>query len=618
MYHIFNSLDSNYKKPIGAISENTSVHFKIFLKKTLKCNEATLILKDDNTGENLKYSMFWCGDLEDNYELWECDFVPSHIGLFWYYFEINTDSGPKNIVKTELGLGKLTPPSKTPTTWQITIYSKDFKTPDWLSGGIMYQIFPDRFFNSGKIKENVPNDRTIRTDWYGEPLYQPDKYGKITNSDYFGGDLAGIVEKLPYLKTLGVSCIYLNPIFLAHSNHRYNTADYAQIDPLLGTEQDLKTLCASAKKLGISIILDGVFSHTGSDSIYFNRENRYNSIGAYNDKNSPYFSWYQFSNWPKEYKSWWGITTLPEVDETDPDYCEFITGNEGILKKWLKTGIRGWRLDVADELPDSFIKKIRMSIKEEDHDAILLGEVWEDASNKESYHIRRQYLLGNELDSVMNYPFRDSIINFITTGNARSFLNIVGSVLENYPSCVIRNLMNMLGTHDTDRIFTIISNGCDKININSEKHYQNLLRVAIAIQYTLPGVPCIYYGDEAGLEGGRDPFCRRCYPWGHENTELIEFYRQIGNIRLSSPSLKSGDFTPILENLGTLAYIRKSKNDALICIFNLNQKSLEVPLQSGFTNFKWLLGNGYLDSNKAIIFSESFSLIRCENLSALK
>lgn len=614
MYHIYNSLDSNYKKPVGAVSESTSIHFKIFLKKDLKCSGATLILKDETTNENLKYSMFWCGDLGRGFESWECDFIPSHIGLFWYYFEIKTNEGFKNIVKTELEHGELALSCESPPSWQITVYSKDFKTPDWLSGGIMYQIFPDRFFNSGKLKENVPVGRTLRDDWYGEPLSKPNKYGEIANSDYFGGDLAGIAQKLPYLKTLGVNCIYLNPIFLAHSNHRYNTADYTQIDPLLGTEEDLKILCASAKEFGISIILDGVFSHTGSDSIYFNRENRYDSSGAYNSQNSPYFSWYQFSNWPTEYKSWWGITTLPEVDETNPDYCEFITGDDGILKRWLKAGILGWRLDVADELPDFFIKKIRKSIKEENPEAIILGEVWEDASNKESYNIRRQYLLGNELDSVMNYPFRNAIIEFITTGDAKNFLNTVSSILENYPSCVIKNLMNMLGTHDTDRIFTTILNGCDKINPYSEKHYQNLLKVAIVIQYTLPGVPCIYYGDEAGLEGGGDPSCRRCYPWGLENTELIEFYRKLGNIRLNSFSLKAGDFIPVLANKGTLAYIRKSTNDALLCIFNLNQEPLEISLPHDFVNFKWLFGNGHLNLDKTIISGENFSLICCEIL----
>ena len=259
-------------------------------------------------------------------------------------------------------------------------------------------------------------DRTIREDWGGQPYWRPNERGEVTNSDYFGGTLRGIEEKLPYLKSLHVTCLYLNPIFEAHSNHRYNTADYTKIDPVLGTEEDFQSLCAAAGRLGIRVMLDGVFSHTGSDSVYFNRQGRYPQPGAYQSQQSPYFSWYHFISWPEKYHSWWGFETLPEVEETDNNYNKYINGRQGVVRKWLKKGASGWRLDVADELPDSFLDQLTEAAKEEKPDAVVLGEVWEDATTKESYGSRRRYLLGRQLDSVMNYPFRNAVFGIFHRG----------------------------------------------------------------------------------------------------------------------------------------------------------------------------------------------------------
>lgn len=603
---IFNPLDLNFKNPAGAIKNHSNVHFKIVIDKSLQCENAKLIISADNGSNFFNLDMFWCGDLENDKEMWECDFNFNEIGLFWYYFKLNTKSGTIILERDKFNFGKI----KTTTNendikkWQQTCYNEDFKTPNWLSGGIMYQIFPDRFYNSQNSKYNVPSDRILRKDWGGEPISPTDNNIGKENNDYFGGDLLGIIEKLPYLKSLGITAIYLNPIFLAHSNHRYNTADYSKIDPLLGTETDFKNLCSFAEKFGIKIILDGVFSHTGSDSVYFNKENRYKTIGAYNSKESKYLNWYKFSNWPDDYKCWWDFKTLPEIDENNEDYCEFITGENGIVAKWINFGAKGWRLDVADELPDEFISKIRAKMKTIDPDSILFGEVWEDASNKESYNQRRRYFLGNELDSVTNYPFRNGIVDFILNKNSNFLYKTVLEVMNNYPKEVIPNLMNILGTHDTERILTVIS---DHYKINAF----DILKLAVAIQFTLPGVPCIFYGNEVGLTGKKDPDCRKCFPWGQENKNILRFYKQLGDFRKNSQSLKNGYFLPLFFGSEVFAFKRENEKESLFCIFNLKNESFKFQLDERFKNLEFFPENIKNTNNEIIIPSRSFALIKC-------
>ena len=617
MNTIFDSRDTFYHSPFGAVCEETTLYFKIVLPRHLQCSAATLkVWADDNTSTDL-LSMFWCGMDDEYHEMWECHYTPCQYGLYWYSFEIDTNEGKKQITKlsdsskAQYGDGQ---------PWQLTVCTKDFQTPGWLSGGIMYQIFPDRFFASSKKKTSVPSDRELRKDWTGQPYFEPNAQGKVTNSDYFGGDLAGIEEKLDYLQSLGVTCIYLNPIFEAHSNHRYNTADYEKVDPLLGTIRDFHRLCAQMKKRGMRLILDGVFSHTGSDSIYFNKENRYNTKGAYQSKESPYYNWYQFSNWPDKYNSWWGFLSLPEINETDPSYNEFINGEEGIARKWLKAGSSGWRLDVADELPDCFMENLRETVKAEKPDALILGEVWEDASNKESYDHRRKFLLGKQLDSVMNYPFRDAVLGFFTGQSGKKKIEQILTILENYPKQVIRVLMNPIGTHDTERAITILSgeplNGrnrnwqsVQKLSDSQRQRGIRLMKAVSAMQYTLPGVPCIYYGDEAGVEGYKDPFNRTCYPWGKENKELVKWYQRLGKIRKNCPALKDGEFFPVLSEDCLIAYIRESSNSALFCAFNSSNKEIRVPIEERFRTGKILL-HSRIDQENLIVPAESAALIQ--------
>ena len=560
---MFNSRSRKYRDPLGAVADGTSIHFRITLPRELGCSAAHLIIQREG-GQIQVLDLFWCGMNGNSQEWWECHFTPGAPGLYFYHFEVRTHRGSQRLSKGFAGDGIFGGNNQ----WQLTVYDKNFKTPDWLEGGVMYQIFPDRFYKSQQPKENIPSGRTFHSDWSQQPVWAPNEQGVITNTDFFGGDLRGIQEKLPYLKELGVTCLYLNPIFESHSNHRYDTADYSKIDPLLGNEEDFRSLCAEAKKRGIRVLVDGVFSHTGSDSVYFNREGRYPTQGAYNSQQSPYYPWYTFRQWPQNYECWWNFETLPNVKETEPSFNEYINGENGIIRKWLRAGASGWRLDVADELPDQFLDNLAAAAKAESPDAVVLGEVWEDASNKTAYGVRRRYLLGGQLDTVMNYPFRDAIFAFLLGGDPRNFAESVESIVENYPPQCLRLLMNHIGTHDTERALTVLGGepagnrgrewqAAQSLTPEQRDTALKRLRLASLIQYLLPGVPCLYYGDEAGMEGYRDPFCRGAYPWGREGKNLLQWYKGLGMLRAQEKAiLGKGSYRTLYADGNLLAFER--------------------------------------------------------------
>ncbi len=598
MHYIpYNSRLQFHKNKFGAIPSDCTVCLRVILPREMHCSAVRLCVKKDGEDE-VKYFFDWDCMEGLGEEWWRIDFTPHSPGLYWYHFEYDIPFGSGKIYHRGNGIGALCTEGK---DWQLTVYDKNFTTPDRFKGGIIYQIFPDRF-NKAEIKyKDIPEDREIRTDWGALPRWEPNKNGKVTNSDYFCGNLKGIEEKLDYIASLGVTCIYLNPIFEAHSNHRYNTADYTKIDPLLGTQEDFANLCTAAKKKGIDIILDGVFNHTGSDSVYFNKNNRYNSVGAYQSKESPYYSWYSFRKWPEDYESWWGFDTLPDTNETDNSFRNFLFSDSGVIKKWLRLGASGWRLDVADELPDSFLDELCTCVKEEKPDALILGEVWEDASNKCAYSKRRRYLLGGQLDSVMNYPFADAIMYFMRTGIANGFTEKIMTILENYPPQCVNLLMNHIGTHDTVRAITAMvgesTSGKDrrwqanqKLTEEQREIGIKMMKTAAAIQFTLPGIPSIYYGDEVGLEGCRDPFNRGCFPWGNENEELLDWYRRLGRIRRNSPALADGSFVPVSEAAGCIAFAREGADSKLLTIANRNVHPITYYLPEAWHGARLLLG----------------------------
>ena len=514
MYY-FDSRNEIFKKPFGAVKEDTEITFTVHANG--ETNPPSLCIRKD--GEDaVIIPMSEC--YTDNNKCYTTRCTLSRSGLYFYRFVFGDSTGLYN---DGHGKGSL----QNGGDWFIqTVYSKDFSTPDFYKNGLVYQIFPDRFYESRKIESLSYPDRHYRKDKDGLPFYRwgPRESRPITK-DYYGGDLNGIAEKLPYLKSLGVTVIYLNPIFESHSNHRYDTADYMKIDPDLGTEEDFAALCEKAHEHGIRIILDGVFSHTGDDSIYFNKEKRYGDGGAYNDPNSPYREWFDFdSRYKNGYRSWWDFPTMPEVDENNPSYTEFICGENGVIAKWLNLGADGFRLDVADELPDEFIEKIRQRVKACGKDKLLIGEVWEDAVTKFSMGCRRTYLLGKGLDSVMNYPFRNAVIRFIREGDGLRFCEDIFRIYEEYPKEAMDCAWNNLSTHDVPRAITRLTSdnpdggdrewqAVQKLSKSEFLSGKQKLLCAYALCFALPGVPSLYYGDEIGMEGYKDPFNRAYFKW---------------------------------------------------------------------------------------------------------
>ena len=601
--HIFCSRDKQYKSKLSPITVGEGLNLSVILHDNQNASAVYLVIRRD--GCQAEYiQMFPCERIYDCFTKYTVSYSTETAGLYWYHFEFDGNFRRNRVANIGYSVGDIT---ENGSEFQLTVYNREYKTPDSFKHGVMYQIFPDRFYNSGKEKDKIPYGRHIVTDWSDKPVWKQDGNFPEIGQDYYGGDLKGIEQKLPYLKSLGVTIIYLNPIFEAHSNHRYNTADYFKIDATLGTEEDFVSLCRTAKEMGIKIILDGVFSHTGDDSIYFNRYGRYGDSGAFRDRNSKYFSWYNFINWPDKCHSWWGVESLPELNETEPSYMEFICGENGVLRYWMRRGASGWRLDVADELPDRFLDEIRRAIKEENPDALLIGEVWEDASNKISGGGRRRFLNGSQLDSVMNYPFRQAIIDFVRGGDGFDFTDRILNVIENYPKPSVDTLMNNVGTHDTERIITAL--GADFIpsrRVDQANFYMSdemlsrgkkLSKIAAVLQYTLPGIPCLYYGDEAGMTGCRDPFNRAAYPWENEDNELIEFYQKLGLLRIENKAFDGGDYIPVFSGLGYVVFAREKDGNKVLIAVNRWHEAERYPLPDEWKNAGVFMGevdNGHL------------------------
>ncbi|NCC07520.1 MAG: glycoside hydrolase family 13 protein [Clostridia bacterium] len=585
---IYNSRDTFFKTPFGAVRSGEKVTFTLAVPKVFGCKTPYMILNRDGEAPSLFPLRSDEGHVDSSTDdFFTLDFEARETGLYFYYFDLYTDY--RKLFCDDLGEAYITNENGTP--WQLTVYDKHFETPQHLKGGVIYQIFPDRFCEGVKHREMPYADRIYRADKDGEPYFWPnEQHEGYLNMDYYGGDLEGIRQKLDYLSSLGVTCIYLNPIFEAHSNHRYNTADYMKTDPLLGDEADFSRLCKDAKAHGIDIILDGVFSHTGSDSVYFNREGRYEACGAYQSEQSIYRKWYDFS--PKYacgYRSWWGFETLPEVNEENADFRKFICGDGGVIDHWLKLGASGFRLDVADELPDDFIEDIRKAVKRGGSEKYLLGEVWEDATTKWSYGVRRTYLLGNGLDAVMNYPFKEAVLAFLHTHNARRFASDVMRICENYPAPALNVLMNFMSTHDTVRAITALAgepvDGHNRywqsgrtLSHDAYERGVKLLILAYALTFTLPGIPSIYYGDEIAMQGYKDPFNRRFFDWNSGEKRVINVIKKLSTARSECKAFEDGSMRFIRFDGEIVHFERAAKgHKAEICV-NMSPVSIIEPM----------------------------------------
>ena len=622
----FDAWDLSCKAPFGAVSTGTEIMLRVSVAKTLRPLRVYVILRKDGMNnmtvtEDQFYSnvtdpgsqrRILFSQVSSSFQMktYEVRFTVEEEGLYFYRFEIETQ---KETVYVGMGENALAITGDFLPEWQLLIYRSDYHTPEFMESGIMYQIFPDRFFRGSR--DPLPqtlSPRIIHKDWNERPLYNCD-LPNYEATDFFGGDLEGIRQKLPYLQELGVSVIYLNPIFESASNHRYNTADYKAVDPFLGTEEDFKRLCGEAEKMGIRIILDGVFSHTGSDSIYFDKNGHYQGLGAWESSDSPYYSWYNFTDSDTGYDCWWGFPTLPNVNETDPGYLDYICGEDGVLRYWMERGASGWRLDVADELPDEFLKRLRKSVKGYDPDQLILGEVWEDASNKCSYDVRRPYLQGEELDSVMNYPWTNAILAFVRSGNANAFYTSVMTILDHYPAPSIATLMTPLSTHDTVRALTILGVEHEvpaaeqaEYRMTAEEYAHGIkrLKLAAALQYTLPGYPSLYYGDEIGMYGFRDPWNRRTFSWDHIDEELHGFFVQLGKFRREhlEDFVKPLKFFDLDE--GVIAYSRGS----LLIVVNVSDEDYQWPAMIDLLVFQ--TGNASISESGIFVGKKSAAVFK--------
>lgn len=602
MQHI--STDGFYREPLGALTAGAQVCLRVAL---MDCGRPeTVNLRTWDTQEHI-YPMRLLG-ARDGVLYYEAQItVCSEPMLYWYRFEA-TENGNWNVLGAPgdgSGCGSGVMGSE--NSFQITVYDPEYRVPEWMRDGVMYQIMVDRFFHGegtddlmyAKPGANIE----IHKRWNEMPFLNVANDGDNFANDFYGGNLEGVRQKLGYLKELGVSVIYFNPIFTASSNHKYNTSDYMSVDPMYGDEKKLAQLCREAKKLGIRIMLDGVFSHVGDDSVYFNRRGYHGEdVGAYKNLNSPYSKWFTFKSWPNDYDCWWGFRTLPNVNEMDDDFRRYIlNGEDAVVKHWVRKGTSGWRLDVADELPMEFLRELRREVKSVDKDAAVLGEVWEDASHKVAYGELRSYVIGDTLDSTMNYPLRDALIEFLmgrkAAGEAKHELDALN---QNYPKPFLYALMNMMGSHDRPRILNVLGgNDGNDIprpqrafhHLTVEDRMMGTLRESMMLRMlmSVPGMPCVYYGDEAGLEGCADPFCRRTYPWGLEDETLMHEYKALIAMRNTNPVMRTGEcryIAPCASVLGVVRTIsggkdvfgKHTKNAAAVTLINRSSSEHEVYL----------------------------------------
>lgn len=581
----FNSRKIECKSPYGAVKcgEKLSLHFPIASWVSVDKMFVFIRLGDVSTPVEMRFEKS-----ENGFSVYTADYVFDAAGIYYYRFEMRNRDGVWYYGRGENGesvCGENLP------EWQLTVYKSTYKTPDFAKGNIIYHIFVDRFNRADGVKTK----RKYRLhESFSESPEVVSADGKYYADDFFGGNFNGIREKLDYLEELGVGIIYLSPIFKAYSNHRYDTGDYLKVDELLGTENDFKRLLDAAHEKGMKVILDGVFNHSGADSLYFNKFGTYDSLGAYQSKSSPYYDWYYFKKFPDEYACWWGCDNVPDLNKSNKDYRALVFGKNGVVEKWQKLGADGWRLDVVDELPIDFVNLLIKKIKSVNKDALVIGEVWEDASTKVSYGELRPYLLGDQLDGTMNYPFMNAIIAYVRDGDEKFFKDTVQSILENYPKETVYCLMNSLGTHDTVRIINALSDvrahGWSKTHKLGYKlpdsEYEKAkkkLYLASVLQFTLPGIPSIFYGDEAGLQGFDDPINRRPYPWGSEDKEILAHYKKLGRIRRENRAVFSGGFNMRDEN-GLVAYERAGGDDEILIAVNAGTDDKTLFINKEYTS----------------------------------
>lgn len=604
----------------GAFDNQEILTFTLTALREDGVADPVMELYRDDDGTTLCFPFSWRGSnfVEERYiltlPLLEICAEGEVSGLFWYTITFDSPKGKRRLSCNPCSYRSVIAPAHWGySAYQLTVYEAGREAPDSFAGGMMYHIFVDRFAKGGNVP--VREDAILAPDWYnGIPQYADRPGGFVANNLFFGGTLWGVAEKLDYLASLGVTVLYLSPIFEAYSNHKYDTGDYRKVDEMFGGEEAFDHLIAEAHQRGIKVILDGVFNHTGSDSRYFNRNGRYNEVGAYQSKESPYYDWFDFEDYPDRYRCWWGVEILPSVTTKLPSYREFICGEDGVIRHYLRRGADGWRLDVADELDRTLLEDIYHAAHAEKPDAPIYGEVWEDASNKVAYSTRRRYFRGHGLDAVMNYPLKEGVIDFIRTGCKERLFEASAGLYAHYPKATSDLLMNFLGTHDTERVLTVLGGIGEDGRTNDElstakmppdvrKNAIELLKLAFTLVATLPGIPCVYYGDEAGMEGYHDPFNRMPYPWGREEKDLVDHYAAIGKLRADHRLLFGKGYLRVREDTpdGVFAFERWWEGERILVAVNRSDTEWSDPALDGEILFATAPVNGTLPPDTAVV-----------------
>ncbi len=572
----------------GAYRSDETVELSIFLPRTLGTRSVEFDLYSEDLGAVVYSGEALWREMSAGYDEYKIAINKKTIGVGLYFFAITLDTffGIVYIIKHdgEIAFSYEMPNIGLP---QLTVYKSE-EREHAIVGGVIYHVFVDRFSRASVNMSRRSSDKLIGGEWKVIPEYPAYRGAPIKNNTFYGGSLYGVIDKLDHIASLGTTAIYLSPIFSSPSNHKYDTADYMTVDPGFGGEAALCSLIREAGYRNIKIILDGVFNHTGADSIYFNREGSYPSPGAYQSTESPYYPWYSFREYPDKYECWWGIDILPRINTSIRDCKRYFLGDNGVIDHYRKLGIYGWRLDVADELSDEFIEGVA-HVMSKNGDYVLYGEVWEDASNKLAYGRRRRYYLGDQLDGVMNYPLRTGLLDYVIKKRTDTLRYALYEVIPNAPEQVMHMQMNLLGSHDTERILTLLGDPLQSDD-NSQLVSTRLtprertkairrLKALSTVLYTLPGIPTVYYGDEAGLEGYADPFNRMPYPWGRESRELLSHYKHLGALRRENPVFGQGSFRIIaltdkfmvfIRRLGALIYITVFNNSDIPIVVNFD------------------------------------------------
>lgn len=618
----YNSRSTDYKEPYGALADNETTTFKI--KTGDDVTSVQLVVQGDN---GVKYVDLTKG--KNN--MWSGKYKATEIGIYKYFFLVSNGEDTKvyGDDDTYFGEGKGGEPG-TVKPYEVNVYKSDYKTPDWMKNGIMYQIFPDRFFNGDTSNDYAQTigrgttKYTFPTDWYSmpdSPVADKDTSDGEWSNDLFGGDLKGIEEKLDYLQSLGVSIVYINPINASISNHRYDISDYEAVDAILGNLDDFTSLIKAANKRDMKIILDGVFNHVSDDSAYFDRYGKYKEagkpLGAYqywsrvydimNEKgisqeeavkaaeaefkaegitDFTYSEWFKIYNEKAgdhyRYEGWNGFDSMPIIQALDGSELnvkswakDIISDEDSITNLWLDRGTSGWRLDVADEVSDETWRAFRDAVKEAGEDNVVIGEIWTDAS---------KYLLGDMYDSVMNYRFRGSVLGYVGGSKTADLtMNELEKMREQYPEEAFQAMMNLVGSHDKPRVLSAldgVDDGDQSRHVGeASESARSKMNLIPFFQMTYPGTPTIYYGDELGMVGAADPDNRRGMIWGKGDKELVERYATLAAVRNAYSALRTGDINPISTgNDAVIAYERFNKDNEILVLMNNSSKSQKVTI----------------------------------------